>query len=291
MLYLTEYAMIKKARQKMQGILDFLKDFWPYITGLVGLITSYFYIKHLILKNKKLKRENVDNSSLSEKDSALPVGTDIKLEKANSGDSNLFSNFQILFSEIAKVSLKNLSVSKDYILNLLEIECESHNILLKIDYEQLPRPLRNEIFVTLTKRSNKITIDNVYRSIQPKDFLESWNKLSRVYLESYKLPFRTNHFVLINQSEFKRTARQLQKLLAQISSYIYETRIYQEEEIFPTLHRMKKDAENNYEEANILYEEFLSSQGSEKEIGAAAIKLDTVISIAHKIIIGFHPPK
>ena len=130
-----------------------------------------------------------------------------------------------------------------------------------------------------------MTVEHVSRCVLSRDKIELWSDLCDAYLSAYRLPFRTDHLLLLNGAEFERTKHVLHKLIADLNKYVYQTRIYHDPEVFPRLHKMKARAESSYLTGEKLYSGL--SGDIDKPLGEVALNFDQVVSIVHKIILEF----
>jgi hypothetical protein len=190
------------------------------------------------------------------------------------------------FSDIAERELKPLGVTRGDILQSLDSEFRSHPILLRTDYESVPRPLSNGLCVVLSRSKGSITVERLERSFAPQEKFDLWSQMCEQYWSAYKLPFRRDHNLLMSRAEFIRSLKVLGSLLQSLARYIYETNIYHDEKIYPNLHRLKQLAERNYLQADALYVRY-ENGGADKDLGEVAIALDSVISCVHKIVLEY----
>lgn len=205
---------------------------------------------------------------------------------ANLG-AHTVDSVSITLSSVAIASLDALKVPKSQLLELLNAELVSHPILTHINYECIPRPLSSGLFVLLTKRGASLIVESVGAHVLAHTKVELWSDLCRAYLEAYKLPFRSDHQVLMQETEFRRTLLVMGLLLESLTKYIYHSKLFDDHEAYPNLHRLKQVAEQNFITAEGLYARYLDSQNNEILLGQVALALDVITSSIHKVVIEY----
>jgi hypothetical protein len=199
-----------------------------------------------------------------------------------------FSTLRLSFSSVAEASISTLGADRGQIVELLRSEFRSHPILRSIDYELSPRPLQQGYFALLTKSGSRVSVEHLSRCHMAGDQLTLWSDLCTAYAHSYSLPFRTDYLVLLKEPEYRRTSKNLASLLETLNRYIYQSPVYQDQQIFPKLHRLKQDAENSFVSAERKYESWASREDVDASgLGRIALELDRVISGVHKIILEY----
>ena len=261
-------------------IFKWLKGNWEIIVAIavfIGALTAFFknylHAKNLWFQNKNLLNKKSTNNT------SQKIGEYPKKEALD--------DFEIGFSEIARKSLDQLGVTEDHILFLISEELKNHAILLKVDYQFSPRPLRHGFFSIISKEGKNLVIDNISKSPVLKDFTDSHNNLCGAYFEASRLRFRTDHNVLLQRNELKHSLKVVGVLIMLLSKFLFETKIFYDEEVFPHLHKLKKDAQNHFDNAEIAYNDVENGNGSLPNVGTIAIDLDIVISSIHKILIDY----
>jgi hypothetical protein len=193
----------------------------------------------------------------------------------------------IELSHVATASLAILKISQSKLVNLIKAELVSHKILTRIDYECIPRPLISGLFVFLTKRGSHLTVESVGAHVVEHQKVELWSQLCQSYLEAYRLPFRSDHRVLIQETEFRRTLKTMENLLESLTKYIYQTKLYHDAKAYPNLHKLKRIAETNYVAAEDLYSKYQNSSGDDALLGQVALALDLITSSVHKVAVEY----
>lgn len=207
--------------------------------------------------------------------------------RISSSDHAEADEVSIRFTPLASADLRTMSASTEHILKLLKAELRSHPILTRIDYEYSPRPLHDGYFAVITKQGMDLRIEHVSRCLLSPEKMNLWSRLCEVYLTSYRLPFRTDHNVLFSRPAYERTRRAVADVLENLNRYIYQTKIYADQEVFPNLHRLKREAENAYIAAEQAYATW-ENGGDPKQLGRVAFEFDTAISTVHKIILEYN---
>lgn len=202
--------------------------------------------------------------------------------------SDTRNEISIVLSSVAEASLGTLRLSRSQLMELLHAELASHKILTRIDYECIPRPLSSGVFVLLTKRDSTIVVESVGAHFLPHRKVELWSQLCRAYLDAYKLPFRSDHTVLMQRAEFRRTLRVMGALLEALTKYIYHSKLFDDPRAYPNLHKLKRTAEENYVVAEDLYNRYLDSKSDEVILGRVALALDLITSAVHKVAIEYN---
>ena len=197
------------------------------------------------------------------------------------------AGLSIEFTALAMADIRTMSASRDHIMKLLRAELRSHPILTRIDYEYSPRPLHDGFFAIISKEGPELRVEHVSRCLLSPEKVILWSRLCEVYLACYRMPFRTDHHVLINRTEYERTRRAAAEVLEHLNRYIYQSKIYADHEVFPNLHKLKREAENAYVAAEHAYANW-ENGGDPKQLGRVAFEFDTAISTVHKIILEYN---
>lgn len=197
---------------------------------------------------------------------------------------------QIVYTDIARNSLSLLPLSEQQFMDLLSIEFKSHPLFSQIDYESLPLPLKNGYFAVLTKANDKVTLETINKSGIKKKLFDTWSKMARLYFQAYRLPFRSNHNILIQEKEFQRTLKLLDELIVAAQAYIYQTQVADDTNVRIACHELKQRASKARMSAEFLYLKYTRTNDS-SILGSIAIQLDLIVSAIHKILVEYNVPK
>lgn len=105
--------------------------------------------------------------------------------------------------DIAIHALADLSIPIDDLIQRVENEFRGHPILGESEYESLPVPLIDGLFVVLSKLGDRVTIEAVTKAAPLQEIYEKWTELCEAYLQAIKLGFRKDHNVLFKRHEFQ----------------------------------------------------------------------------------------
>ncbi len=275
----------------------FLRDYWEYVTGVVVFISGIVLLLKNIEHFKYLKRQNkamepikADIQPNETEDIVKYENTELIVNKISNDNTSYLADLHIEVSDIAENAMRSLSISKLQLLELIGSEFKSHPILSRVDYEFSPRPLKNGLFVILSKLDNELIVENISKILLSHNLYDLHNNLCNAYFDAYQLPFRTNHFALMKKSTFKHTIKILERLIKALSEFCMSTKIYHDENFFPHFHRLKSNAHNNLVSAEINYYYYVNTNDVNK-LNEVALRLDGVISAIHKAIIKYPLPK
>jgi hypothetical protein len=151
-------------------------------------------------------------------------------------------------------------------------------------------PLKGGYFAILTKTGKTITLETITKSAVKKELFDAWSELSRLYFQAYRLPFRSNYQVLINEKEYERSYNLLNKLIVTAQKYIFQTQVIDDENVRMACHDLKTQASVASSKAEYLYFKYKNANDSSL-LGSVAVQLDVIVSAIHKILVEYNVPK
>jgi len=271
------------------NLIAFFKTYWLYISAVAALISAivvflkdYENLVYLINQNKLLRKKKI---AKDKKELSNTIGVSLVHSSIN-GNRKYLKKFKLEFSDIAVISLKNFLMEQEQILDLVGTEFKSHEILSRIDYEFTPIALKSGFYVVLSKLGNRLTFEEIRKSILDKEVYESWKRFSDAYFKAHRLSFRKNHFLLAREMVFAETIKVIREMHDRLSEYLFLTRLVYNEQLFVHLHDLKNNATSALHTAEDMYYLY-SKDGDDEKLSKSALHLDMVISTIHKILVEY----
>jgi hypothetical protein len=195
----------------------------------------------------------------------------------------------IEFNRLARESLNTFSTSEEHLRQLLDEAFQHQPYFLQFNYEGIPIDLSDGFHAIVTKLRNRISIDNVTKSILHEDINRLWSEFGDSYVAVYRLPYRTNHLVLFRTASFQRTYQILDRSIRLASEYV--TISYPNAGVHRLPHKLLAHARDNLAKAESQYHRYQDANNNEELLGEVAITLELVVASLHQIVTEYLPTR